>query len=125
MEAIKNPNIDFISHPFRDPFPIDVNDVVSAACDYNKGLEVNAALFRGIFTRKNDPSNDGTIVATRQMVRRLEDRNGLLIINSDAHHIYELGVDKQLMDLLGYHLEFDVQTVVKRQNNFASRYMLA
>lgn len=98
--AIKNPQIDIISHPFRREFPIDLQYVVNCAKEHNTILEINKSVYvlaikrNDYETIKNLNKFDDLIISTGVSC----------IIGSDAHYRTEIGVTKEEEDLLnGYY----------------------
>lgn len=89
IQAIKNPNIDIISHPTgrilkrRDEYQIDFDKILRAAKEYNVVLEINS------FPERLD-LND-------QNIRRAKEAGVKMIINTDSHRkdqlrFIELGI---------------------------------
>lgn len=89
IRAIKNPNIDIISHPTgrilkrRDGYQIDFDKILKAARKYNVVLEINAFPERLDLNDKN--------------IRRAKTAGVKMVINTDSHHkdqmrFLELGI---------------------------------
>ncbi|MFH1714199.1 MAG: DNA polymerase/3'-5' exonuclease PolX [Candidatus Nealsonbacteria bacterium] len=89
IRAMKNPNIDILSHPTgrilkkRDEYQCDFDKVLRAAKAYNVSLEINASPLR---LDLND-----------QNIKRAKEAGVKMIINSDAHrkeqlYLMEFGV---------------------------------
>ena len=89
ISAMKNPNVDIISHPTgrilkkRDEYEIDFNKILRAAREYKVALEINA------YPERLD-LKDQNIRAAREIGVKM-------VINTDAHHkdqlrFMELGV---------------------------------
>jgi DNA polymerase (family X) len=78
IKAIKNPNINIISHPLgrilkkRQEYQIDFNKVLRAAKQYKTILEINAYPQRLDLNDRN--------------IRQAKQNNVKMVINSDAHH---------------------------------------
>jgi len=78
IRAMKNPNIDILSHPTgrilkrRDEYLCDFDKILRAAKEYNVILEINA------FPERLD-LND-------QHIRRAKELGVKMVINTDAHH---------------------------------------
>ena len=79
IKAIKNPNIDIISHPTgrlinrRDEYLIDFDKILKAAKEYKVALEINS------FPERLD-LNDRNI-------RKAIEYGVKLVINTDSHHL--------------------------------------
>jgi len=78
IKAMKNPNINIISHPFggllktREPYQIDFDKILRAAKQFGVILEINSAPQR---LDLND-----------QNIRRAKEAGVKMVINTDAHH---------------------------------------
>jgi DNA polymerase (family 10) len=78
IKAMKNPNVDIISHPTgriiqrRDEYQIDFDKILRAAKEYKVILEINS------FPERLD-LND-------QNIRRAKEAKVKMVINTDAHH---------------------------------------
>ena len=78
IRAIKNPNVNIISHPTgrilkrRDEYLCDFDKILRAAKEYNVVLEINS------FPERLD-LND-------QNIRRVKEAGVKVVINTDAHH---------------------------------------
>jgi len=78
IRAMKNPNVDIISHPTgrilqrRDEYQIDFDKILRVAKEYNVVLEINS------FPERLD-LND-------QNIRRAKEAGVKMIINTDSHH---------------------------------------
>ncbi len=89
IRAIRNPNIDIISHPTgrilkrRDEYQIDFDKILRAAKEYNVVLEINAF--------------PGRLDLNDQNIRRAKEAGVKMVINTDSHHkdqlfFMELGI---------------------------------
>ena len=82
IAAMKNPNIDIISHPtgrlikIRDEYQIDFDRILKAAKQYGVILEINASPQR--------------LDLNGQNVRRAKEAGVKMVINTDAHHKNQL-----------------------------------
>lgn len=82
IKAIKNPNVDIISHPTgrlinrRDEYLIDFDKILKAAKEYNVALEINSFPDRLDLNDKN--------------IRKAIDFGVKLVINTDSHYIDQL-----------------------------------
>ena len=78
IKAIKNPNINIISHPTgrilkrRDEFQCDFDKILRAAKQYNVTLEIN--------------SHPERLDLNDQNIRRAKEAGVKMVINTDAHH---------------------------------------
>ena len=83
IKAIKNPNVDILSHPTgrliqrRDEYQIDFDKILRVARETKAILEINA------FPERLD-LND-------QNIRRAKETGVKMVINTDSHHIDQLG----------------------------------
>lgn len=82
VKAMKNPNVDIISHPtgrilkHRDEYEIDFDKILRTAKETGTILEINANPFRLDLNDKN--------------IRKAKEAGVKMIINSDAHHKEQL-----------------------------------
>ena len=82
IKAIRNPNVDIISHPTgrilkrRDEYEIDFDKILKAAKEYNVALEINSCPERLDLNDKK--------------IRRTKEAGVKMIVNSDAHIINQL-----------------------------------
>ncbi|MFH1510036.1 MAG: DNA polymerase/3'-5' exonuclease PolX [Candidatus Nealsonbacteria bacterium] len=78
VKAIKNPNIDILSHPTgrilkrRDEYQCDFDKILKAAKEYNVALEINASMERMDLNDQN--------------IKRTKEAGVKMIINTDAHY---------------------------------------
>ncbi len=78
IKAMKNPNVDIISHPTgrilkqRDEYEVDFDKILKAAKETGTTLEINANPYRLDLNDKN--------------IRRAKEAGVKMIISSDAHH---------------------------------------
>ncbi|HBK53879.1 phosphatase [Syntrophomonas wolfei] len=90
VAAIKNPYVHIIVHPGNPRFPIDVEQVVLAAKQYNKAIELNNSSF---------VVRPGSQSLCSQFAKAAKKHNALVSINSDAHICYNVGENAKAMDL--------------------------
>jgi putative hydrolase len=84
LNAIKNPYVDIIVHPGNPHYPIDLDEIIAAAKEYNTVLEINNnSLTEGV--RKGSRVNCGLIA------REIAKWNLLVAIGSDAHYVDRVG----------------------------------
>ena len=78
IKAIKNPNIDIISHPTgrllkrREEYQIDFDKILRATKEFGVVLEINSSYVR--------------LDLSSQNIRKCKDAGVKMIINTDAHH---------------------------------------
>jgi len=87
VEAMNNPYIKIISHPYRFKFPVDVEEIVVAACKTNTLLELNNQVFG------NESENSLFLESYRKMVSLCKKYGHPMIIGSDAHIATKIGND--------------------------------
>ena len=84
IKAIKNPNINIISHPTgrilkrRDEYQIDFDKILRAAKEYNVILEIN--------------SHPERLDLNAQNIRRAKEAGVKMVINTDSHHKDQLNL---------------------------------
>lgn len=125
LGAIKHPSVHIISHPYRSAFPVDVEAVADTAAEHHTLLEVNLSLFRSILSQSDVPHRDDAVVATRRMLRRLQDQGGNFVLNSDAHHVSALGADYGLLEPIATLLEFSPESVLNNLPVLLCRFIPA
>jgi putative hydrolase len=82
IAALANPLVDGISHPGNPAFPIDIEEVVKAAAQYGKALEINNSSFR---------IRPGCEENCRAVAKLSVKYNSLLSCGSDAHYWEDVG----------------------------------
>jgi putative hydrolase len=82
IAALANPFVDAISHPGNPVFPIDYAEVVKAAVQYGKALEINNSSF---LVRKGSEPNCRKVAALARQY------GALLSCGSDAHYWRDVG----------------------------------
>ncbi|UWG98604.1 PHP domain-containing protein [Dehalobacter sp. DCM] len=90
IAAIENPYVHIISHPGNPKFPVFVEDVVLAAKQHHKALELNNSSF---------VVRPGSQTLCSQFARMAKKHNALVCINSDAHICYNVGENEKAADL--------------------------
>ncbi|MFH1522959.1 MAG: PHP domain-containing protein [Patescibacteria group bacterium] len=92
IEAMKNPFIKMISHPYNMgvDYDVDIEEIARASCKLNKILEVNSSFF---YAPKSYPEKVHDRI--KRMVAILKKNKKKTIINSDAHNMYEIGRDEE------------------------------
>ncbi len=78
IKALKNKHVTFLAHPTgrlllsRDGYPINMMEVIDAASDYGKGIEINSHPFR--------------LDLDWRLVKYAKTKKVTIFINPDAHH---------------------------------------
>lgn len=106
LSAVNNPNIHILAHPIRPDVPINIVEVVRAACEAGTMLEINVSTIRSIIARVHSvESAHSTLADMRTLVESVERYGGRYVVSSDCHHTSEIGVsvgvEKWLLDVLG------------------------
>ncbi|MEK7162777.1 MAG: DNA polymerase/3'-5' exonuclease PolX [Patescibacteria group bacterium] len=84
IKAMKNPNVDIISHPTgrilnqRDEYEIDFAEILRVAKETNTALEINASPDR--------------LDLNGQNIKRAKEAGVKMVINTDTHHKEQLGL---------------------------------
>ncbi len=116
INAMKNPHIDIISHPydFDSGYKTDVEKIAQAACDMNKIVEVSSKYFY-FESPRYKKGREGI----KKVVDVFKKNNQKLLITSDAHSAFEVGrdipeKDKKILGLTEDNiLNNDVDAVLK------------
>ena len=91
INAMKNPFVKIISHPFRKDFKVNVEKIVKAACTTNTLLELNNQVF------EEEASNQYFLESYRKMISLCKKYGHPLIIGSDAHLAKGIGKDRGII----------------------------
>lgn len=89
VNAIKSGKINILSHPFSIFYKVDTDVVYEEACLHNVLLELN--LFRLKKAMKT-----GSLLEVKKMIQVVRKYKKKIIVNSDAHNIWEMGDDSIL-----------------------------
>lgn len=92
IEVIKNPYIKMITHPDNPNFPVDFEEIVRAAKEYNVILELNDSSFDGTKAR-------GIKEDILKMCELMKKFNVLTSINSDAHWVDKIGSAENVINI--------------------------
>ena len=95
IRAMENPFIDGIGHIHRPPFSIDISEVVRAAKEYNKWIEINTC----------NMYEEGVRNGLKRILYETKKQNVPVYLGSDAHICYEIGcfeLIKPLLKEVGY-----------------------
>jgi putative hydrolase len=95
INCIKSGKINIISHLHKmEDFKFDLKKISQAACEHNVLLEIN---LHYITERKLKPD---TIENIKKMVNVARKYKKKIIVNSDAHNIWEMGDDSGLKKIM-------------------------
>ncbi len=89
--AMKNPFVKIISHPFRKDFKVNIKKIVEAACSTNTLLELNNQVF------EEESNNQHFLESYRKMISLCKKYGYPLIIGSDAHLAKGIGEDRSII----------------------------
>lgn len=93
IKAIRSGKVDIVSHPFVMSFyQTDIEAVAEQACKNNVLLEVNI----GYLTAKQIEKHPENLSSLKKMINITKRHKQKVIVNSDAHNIWELGDDAPL-----------------------------
>jgi putative hydrolase len=88
INALKNPNVDILTHPAHPQYPYDFDRVFQAALDNNVLLELNLSYL--------ESRGEKDLLLFKKMVDMTRKSGKKLIVNSDTHFIHEIGDDSIL-----------------------------
>lgn len=91
VNALDNPYVDVIGHPGNPYFPVDFETVVKQAQKRGKMLEVNNHSF---------VVREGSNVTCRQVIRLCKEYGVPILVSSDAHVCFNIGVFDQAKAIL-------------------------
>lgn len=94
VNAIRSGKINIITHPFHNGhFPVQIEKIVDEACRHNVLLELDLQYIKKHVNEKNSEEHFANI---KKMVEGVKKHKKKLIVNSDAHNIWELADDAPL-----------------------------
>lgn len=96
----RHPAINIITHPYRAEFPISVPDIVQAAKEYGVVLEINLTLLLKAMQEKVDDRSAIVVSKMAEMIQSLHAMGCGYLINSDAHHTSEIGINSDSLGIL-------------------------
>jgi putative hydrolase len=111
VNAILKNRIHIISHPYRDVFPVNIKEIVSAALSQNVLLEINKNVILSAIA--DDKKNEGkeNIKKTAEMVNYLQSAGSGYVINSDAHYIDEIGINTDELSIMTKYLGLNEKNI--------------
>lgn len=94
IKTIQSGKINVITHLFHNKnFPVDIEKIAEEACRNNVLLELDLYYIEKHINQKNSQNHWDDIKKMVQVVKKCKKK---LIVNSDAHNIWELGDDAPL-----------------------------
>ncbi|NLJ59635.1 MAG: phosphatase [Firmicutes bacterium] len=111
--ALENPHVDGIVHPGNPVFPVDAREVVAAAFDLGKLIEINNASLT--------VSRLGSMENCVEFAELAAEYGAKVIISSDAHHTSLVGnFDRaiKLVKSVGLESEYVLNTDVRKITEF-------
>jgi putative hydrolase len=99
INAMKNPYVKIITHPYNigNGYDVDIEQIAIAACESDILLEVNASYF---YSTKRDPKK--VYDRMKRMIAILKKNHKKVVINSDAHNMFEIGRDEEVREKFDY-----------------------
>jgi len=91
INAMKNPFVKIISHPFKMEFKVNIKKIVEAACSTKTLLELNDQLF------EKESNNTEFLEAYTKLVGLCKKSGTPIIIGSDAHVASRIGEDENVL----------------------------
>ncbi len=89
--ALKNPYVHILGHCGCADFPVDYDQVLSAAKEYGKVIEINNSTF---FVRKSSVQN------CYEVAKKCRDNGIPVCVNSDAHYRGKVGRFQEALEML-------------------------
>lgn len=111
--AIKNKYVDIIAHSGNPVFPIDVDEVLRAAKEYNVLIEINNSSL-GV-------SRPGSIENCTYIAKKAAHMGNMLVLGTDSHICYSVGRFEKTIKLLneaGIDDKFIINTSEKKLREF-------
>jgi len=108
VKALENPFIDAIGHPGNPKFQVDIDEVVRAAKDFNKLIEINNHSF---YVRTGCEAN------CHEFARKCKEKGVRIVCGSDAHFSSYIGRFEnvyKLLDEVGMPEELVLNTSIEK-----------
>lgn len=90
--AMRNKAVDIIAHPGNPAFPIEIDEVLDAAMEYNVLIEINNSSL--------GTSRPGSEVNCRGIAERAALKGNMIALGSDAHVCFEIGEFDKALELI-------------------------
>lgn len=116
IEAMKNPYVDVISHPYSPLYKVDMRKLVEASYEYGVPLEVNC-LHLSYYERRGIDVKD-----VRDMIQLVRDNHGKLVISSDAHMASMIG-DDSIIDRLNLRKLLSNEIIVNNSREAVQKFL--
>jgi len=114
VKLIRSGRVNIITHPFViKEIAMDIKKVAEAACEHNVLLEINTSYLR------SHRLTEHTIDDIKSMLKIVKQHHKKIIVNSDAHSIWELGDDESLEKLRGK-IKLDDELII---NNYPEKLL--
>jgi putative hydrolase len=114
--AMKNKYVDIIAHPGNPVFPIEIDEVLKAAVEYNVLIEINNSSL--------GTSRAGSEDNCRRIAEAAAKKGNMIAIGSDAHICYAIGEFDKALELIknaGVNSENIINTHVDKLKNFLAK----
>jgi len=94
IDAMKNPYVDIMAHPYKKDFPVNIEALVEAASKYKCMLELNCRIF-------SNTSDDRILIRTyEKMLKLCAEYRVYVVVGTDAHIKNKIGDFSSLYPLL-------------------------
>lgn len=93
ISTLENEYVDIISHPGNSHFPINMEEVVLKAKEFNKLLEINNGTFYSV-------SRTGSVKNCYEIARLCKKHSVPVIVGSDSHFALDVGKFDKAIELL-------------------------
>ncbi len=111
--TMQNPNVHILGHVGRCGFTINAENIARAAKKYNKLIEVNNHTLKGEVTNKDN---------CKELLRQCKIHEVPIVVNSDAHICFEMGVFDKAEALLKS-VDFPYELIVNRDKETLKRHL--
>jgi len=95
IEAMKNPHVKIMSHPYAMYFDFDLGKIVDASIEHNVMIELNASYLEGSRIKDEKIFNN-----LKETMRLLKAAGRKVVLTSDAHSHEEVGDFKKAISML-------------------------
>jgi putative hydrolase len=108
IRALNHYEIDVITHPYTQTFPVDISEVLKAAKVRSTAIELNLSRLRQIWRNQASLRFKSELITIKHMLELADELEITVIAGSDAHHISELGCAESEVALLSNLIERDI-----------------
>jgi putative hydrolase len=125
IKALQKNRIHIISHLYRPDFPVTIEEVLPVAIERRVLIEINKSIVLTALENQHSAEARTTIAKTAAIVDFLQTRGVGFVINSDAHHTFEIGIDADELARLTHHLHLEPEYIYNEKLSLLESYIPA